>query len=107
MADSHYIFKQIKEIFDKQSLTLNRRFETQYFIPQLTFVEQGLACAIVDPLTVETYHLYRKEQRNIKFLPFVPNIYFSVSIITHSHRPLSILANTYMTIMDTPHLFTH
>ncbi len=99
LADTHYVFKQTKEIFEQQGLTMNRRFETQYFVPQLTFVEQGLACAIVDPLAVKTYSLYRKEQKNIKFLPFVPDVYFSVSIITPSHRPLSMLANTFISYL--------
>jgi len=99
LADTHYIFKQIKEIFDQQGLTMNRRFETQYFIPQLTFVEQGLACAIIDPISVETYHLYRKEQTNIKFLPFIPDINFSVSIITPSHRPLSMIAKAFISYL--------
>lgn len=96
LAESHEIFKQLKEVFDEEGLTLRKRFETQYFIPQLTFVEQGLACAIVDPLTVESYHLYRKEQRNIVFLPFIPTIRFSISIITPSHRSLSMLAQTFI-----------
>ena len=99
LADTHYVFKQTKEIFEQQGLTMNRRFETQYFVPQLTFVEQGLACAIVDPLAVKTYSLYRKEQKNIKFLPFFPDVYFSVSIITPSHRPLSMLANTFISYL--------
>ena len=96
LSESHSIYKQMKEIFDDQGLTMNRRFETQYFIPQLTFVEQGLACAIVDPLTVESYHLYRKEDKEIIFLPFNPSIEFSVSIVTPSHRSLSMLAKTFI-----------
>lgn len=96
LAETHSFIQQLKQLFEQQGSRMNRRFETQYFIPQLTFVEQGLACAIVDPLTVESYQLYRKEHGSIVFLPIFPAINFSISIITPSHRSLSTLANTFV-----------
>ena len=99
LAESHSIYKQVNKIFKQHGVKMNRRFETQYFIPQLTFVEQGLACAIVDPLTVESYRLYRKDQGSIVFLPFTPSVEFSISIVTPSHRSLSTLASSFVSYL--------
>ncbi|MDO6565385.1 LysR substrate-binding domain-containing protein [Amphritea sp. 1_MG-2023] len=96
LAQSHACFRKIKRIFKEQGLTMNRRFETQFFIPQLTFVEQGLACAIVDPLTVESYRINCNNQDKIVFLPFLPEIDFSIYLITPTHRPLTALASTFV-----------
>lgn len=80
LYETHSVTQQTAAIFAQQGLTMKRRFETYYFIPQLTFVEQGLAYAIVDLLTIENYRLYRNGHGNIVFLPFVPSILFSVSL---------------------------
>lgn len=95
LSESHSVSQQLKDNFVQQGVELNRRFETQYFIPQLTFVEQGLAYAVVDPLTVKSYHLYRQESKRVIFRPFFPKIMFTASIITPYHRPLSTLANSF------------
>jgi DNA-binding transcriptional LysR family regulator len=99
LTETHNIYKRMKQIFEEKELILNRRFETQYFIPQLTFVEQGLACAVIDPITVQGYLLHNKTAEKIVFLPFSPSVIFSISIITPSHRPLSTLANKFVTLL--------
>ncbi|RBW48495.1 LysR family transcriptional regulator [Marinobacter sp. F3R11] len=96
LAETHGIHKEIKRVFEEQGLTMNCRFETQYFLPQLVFVERGLAYAIVDPITVDSYYSNYKSDDRIVFLPFHPSITFSISIITPSHRPLSTLANHFV-----------
>lgn len=96
LAETHSIYKKIKQVFDHQGLRLNCRFETQYFIPQLGFVEHGLAFAIVDPITVNSYRSDPATGKRIVFLPFAPAITFSLSIITPSHRPLSTLASHFV-----------
>lgn len=96
LAESHAIHKQIKQIFNEQKVTLNTRFETQYFLPQLSFVENGLACAIIDPITVASYRANCIHHEKIVFLPFKPNIIFSISIVTPAHRPLSLLASMFV-----------
>lgn len=99
LHEVHAVSQQLKNTFEQQGLVLHQRFETQYFIPQLTFVEQGLAYAVVDPITVESYHLYRQNNKSIVFLPLLPTIKFTISIITPSHRPLSTLANSFVTYL--------
>lgn len=99
LIESHPISEQLKDTFQQQGLTMNRRFETRYFIPLLTFVERNLGYAIVDPLTVDSYRLYCKNMGSIVFLPFNPAINYSVSIVTPSHRPLSTLVNSFITYL--------
>lgn len=99
LAETHGIHKEIKRVFEEQELTMNCRFETQYFLPQLVFVERGLAYAIVDPITVDSYYSNYKSDDRIVFLPFRPSVTFSISIITPSHRPLSTLANRFVTYL--------
>ncbi len=96
LAESHAITKQLSDLFKKQSLTMVKRFETQYFLPQLTFVENGLACAIIDPITVESYRNNCAKQARVVFLPFRPEVTFSIKIVTPSHTPLSTLATTFV-----------
>ncbi|MEP3350993.1 MAG: LysR family transcriptional regulator [Marinomonas sp.] len=93
---SHAIHKQLESIFKTNDLTLNKRFETQYFLPQLSFVENGLACAIVDPITVASYQANSRNQDQIVFLPFTSHVTFSISIVTPAHRPLSTLAMMFV-----------
>ncbi len=86
-ADAH-----VRAAFEKQGATLNRRFEAQYFNPLLTFVERGLACAVVDPLTVASYRIYPRESQRIVFRAFRPEVELVASIMTPAYRPLSNLA---------------
>lgn len=95
LTEEHSTYQQLKGIFKERQLRLNRRFETQYFIPLLTFVEQGLACAIVDPLTMHSYQLYRQNQGSLVFRPFSPTIQFSLCLLTPTHRPLSNVATEF------------
>lgn len=99
LYDDHPTYQQLRRIFDDENLHLNRRFETQYFVPLLTFVERRLAYAIVDPLSVESYRIYRRESGTLVFRPFVPTITFAMSIVTPAHRPLSNLAQAFISMM--------
>ena len=96
LSESHAIHTQLKQVFDEKNLTLNIRFETQYFLPQLSFVENGLACALIDPITIASYKENCINHNNIVFLPFKPEIIFSISLVTPAHRPLSLLASMFV-----------
>ncbi len=99
LSESHATHAQLKQVFEEKNLILNIRFETQYFLPQLSFVENGLACALIDPITVASYKANCIKHSNVVFLPFKPNITFSISIVTPAHRPLSLLASEFVTIL--------
>lgn len=91
----HPTFAQTKAAFAAMGAEFNASFETQYFIPLLTFVERALAYAVIDPLSAESYRLYRQAERSVVFRPFSPKVYFLASIITPAHRPLSNLAQAF------------
>lgn len=117
----HPTSTQVRAGFAAMGAAFDMRFETQYFIPLLTFVEQGLARAIVDPLSVASYHLYRGGEEGadgtdgrgaegkdgttagtaaaaapLVFRPFTPAVYLVASIMTPIHRPLSNLAHAFV-----------
>lgn len=95
LQDNHQISRQLTSLFQKHRLKLKRSIKTQYFLPQLTFVEQGKACAIVDPVVVASYQLYRKQLGSIAFIPFAPTITSTISIVTPTKRPLSKVASAF------------
>ena len=97
----HPTVVQIEVAFEQADAALNVRFETQYFIPLLTFVERGLAYSVVDPLSAESYRLYRSGEEQLVFRPFSPTVYLQASIMTPAHRPLSNLAQAFASVLKT------
>ena len=96
LAAEHPTFSQTKAAFETQGAALNMCFETQYFLPLFTFIEDGLAYAVVDPLSAESYRLYRAADQRVIFRPFSPKVHLVVSIMTPTHRPLSNLAQAFV-----------
>jgi DNA-binding transcriptional LysR family regulator len=95
----HSTTAHIKSAFQDARAVFDLRFEAQYFIPLFTFVEQRLAYVIVDPLSAESYRLYRSTDESLVFRPFRPVIYLVASIMTPTHRPPSILAGAFISLM--------
>lgn len=95
----HATRRLTENAFADAGLTLQPRFTAQYFLPLLSYVEQGLACAIVDSLSAESYRLYRDRSR-IRFLPFLPTIEHRVSLIVPAHRPASRLATAFAALVE-------
>ena len=91
----HPSYFQTKAGFDEMGARFNHCFETQYFIPLFTFVERRLAYSVVDPLSAEGYRIYRGDKQTIVFRRFRPKVFFSASIMTPVHRPLSNLAHAF------------
>lgn len=91
----HPIFKLTQRAFALAGCRLNLRFETSLFIQLLAFVQQGLACAIVDPLTVEASDLYGGGSNGVTFRPFSPAVEFGVVKLTPGYRPVSLLARSF------------
>ena len=97
----HPTYVQTKAAFETMDAAFNICFETQYFIPLLTFVERGQAYAIIDPLSAESYRLYRGDDQTLVFRPFRPKVFLPVSIMTPVHRPLSNLAKAFAAMLKT------
>lgn len=95
LFDEHPISVETRAAFDAAGSVFNRRFELQTYLPALDLVEHGNCCAICDPISASSYHIYRNGNLGIKFVPFSPGISFSISILTPAQRPLSRLANAF------------
>lgn len=91
----HPTYSQTKSAFEEMGAALNICFETQYFIPLFTFIERGLAYSVVDPLSAESYRIYRAADQRVVFRPFSPKVYLVASIMTPAHRSLSNLAQAF------------
>lgn len=92
----HPSFARTAQAFEETGVEFDARFQNQYFLPALTFVEQGLACAVVDPIAMESYQLHCEDRERIVFKPFAPRVLFEFVLITPAHRPASRLAQHFM-----------
>jgi DNA-binding transcriptional LysR family regulator len=96
LMDDHPVSIQLQDAFLAAGASMNAAFSTQYFIPLLTYVENDLACAVVDPVTAQSYKLYRSGQTaGVIFKPFHPDIAFELAILRPNHRPVSLLARDF------------
>ena len=91
----HQSYRRTAKLFSEPDHSLDVRFTTQHFIPLLTYVENNLACAIVDPIAAQSYQLYRGHSSTITFKRIEPCILFELAVIRPSHRPLSIIAQHF------------
>ncbi|MDA3858880.1 MAG: LysR family transcriptional regulator [Roseovarius sp.] len=95
----HHSHKELHKAFSLAGRHLDVRFETQYYLPLLTFVEDGLACAIIDTLSAESYLHYRgTDQDSVVFRPFRPGISLAFATLTPAHRPPSKLAESFIAL---------
>jgi len=95
----HPNFTDTEAAFAEMGARLNVRFETAYFIPMFTYIERGLAYAVVDPLSAESYKLFSGGEPRIVFRRFRPAIHLVASIMTPAHRPLSNLAQSFLALL--------
>ncbi len=95
----HPTFTHTEAAFAEMGARLNVRFETVYFIPMFTYIERGLAYAVVDPLSAESYKQFRDGEPRIVFRPFRPAVHLVASIMTPAHRPLSNLAQSFHALL--------
>ena len=92
----HPTYGQTLRAFEESGAVLNTRFETQFFMPMFTFIENGLAYSVVDPLSAEGYRIYRGDDCRVVFRPFRPKVRLMASIMTPpAHRSLSNLAQAF------------
>lgn len=66
-------------------------FETQISHGLCSFVESGLAVALVDPITASEYR-----GDGIRFLPFEPAIRMDFTVLTPIQRRPAMLVQTYV-----------
>lgn len=92
LLETHPVHMQLREVFQEAGLTYAPQYEAQYFFPLLSFVQAGLACAMVDPLTQESYRRTNPAEEMVVFRPFRPSISLTISVVTPRHRQLPQLA---------------
>ncbi|KZM50556.1 LysR substrate-binding domain-containing protein [Labrenzia sp. OB1] len=98
MHAEHRSHKQTLARFRDAGVQFNQRFELQTALPGLHFVQAGLCALICDMITA-----YKAQEMGrlgmgppmIVFRPFRPRIQNSLSILTPTHRPISIVAKDF------------
>ncbi len=98
LQSEHRSHKQTLARFRDAGVRFNQRFELQTAWPGLQFVEAGLCALICDMVTA--YNAQQKSRRSmgppqIVFRPFRPRIHNNLSILTPTHRPISIVAKDF------------
>ena len=91
----HFVRERLHEVFESEGREFRVRFEVQNAASQYVFVEEGLACAIMSPLSAQNYKLTRLDRHRIEFIPFRPRILYRIAILTPAHKPLSRLASAF------------
>lgn len=98
LNSNHQTYRRAEQAFEAEDAQFVVRFETQYFLPLLSFVEEGQACAIVDTLSAESYLRYRgTAECGVAFRPFTPQIPLTFATLTPAHRAQSMLARAFVT----------
>lgn len=95
----HFIRRRLREIFETEGRELRIRFEAQNAASQYVFVEDGLACAIMSPLSAQNYRLTRSGHDRIAFIPFRPAILYRAAILTPAHKPQSRLTRAFADLL--------
>ena len=101
LYEDHSTRQQTEVAFSQAQADFNICFQAQYFIPLLTFVERGRASAVIDSLSAMSYQLYRGNNPDIVFRPFLPRIELNTAIMLPSQRPPSMLAAEFRDFIRT------
>lgn len=101
LSQDQAVHGDVDRIFAQTGSTPNIRYLTQYFLSLLNYVERGLACAVIDPITAESYRIYKEGRSRLHFRPLEPAVYFRVVLITPKHRPASIIAKHFIERLQT------
>lgn len=97
LFEEHPTYLQTKAAFAEMDSEFNTMFEAQYFIPLYTFIERGLAYAVIDRLSAESYRLKSGQGKGeIIFRPFVPKVRLMTLVLSPQHTPLSLLAQQFL-----------
>lgn len=95
----HFIRRRLHEIFEAAGCELRVRFEVQNAASQYEFVQNGLAFAIMSPLSAQNYRLTRPGRDRIAFLPFRPQVRYRIAVLTPARKPLSRLARAFAALL--------
>ncbi|WP_104017574.1 LysR family transcriptional regulator [Roseovarius nitratireducens] len=95
LQPGHVTVRDTQRAFDACGAEFNLCVDAQYFVPLFHFIEAGQICAVVDPLSAESYLRLRGENASVKFKRFEPSVPFAYSLITPQQRRPSLLAQEF------------
>jgi DNA-binding transcriptional LysR family regulator len=82
---------QVDALFAAHGVERTLRFESQVSHGLCSFVESGLAVALVDPVTAREYR-----GEGIRFLRFEPEVRADFTVLTPMQRRPAMLVQTYV-----------
>lgn len=86
---------RIDRIFDDAGVQRELVIETQYAMTVCALVLQGLGCSILNPITAHDY-----TERGLVVRPFKPDVLFEYMLFTPSLRPISQVAQAFISVLD-------
>ena len=96
LQTGHHIIDLTERAFARAGARFVIRVQTQFFFPLFHFIESGSICAVVDPMSAESYRRMQGDRARIHFARFEPAVGFGYTIVTPSQRPLSNLAQDFV-----------
>lgn len=96
LQPTHSTYVNTQAAFTEMGADFNLRIDMQYFLPLFPFVEAGQICAVVDVLSAYSYLRSKGDAARVVFRPFEPSVSFGYSILTPHRRPLSRLAEEFV-----------
>lgn len=97
---NHFIRQQVEEAFARDKADLSIQFEMQNAASQFAFVEEGLAWAVMSPMSAHYYHQSQPDAQRIVFRPFQPSVVYKIAVLTPAHAPISKLACAFVELLS-------
>ena len=95
MGPEHMTYRRLRESFQHAGIMLRERVHSHLFRNLLSFVQEGMCCALVDPFAAEYDLSGRVETR-----PFEPRILMDMAIVTSRERPLSSVGAAFLELLS-------
>ena len=95
----HSTTRDLKQQFDAKGYEFSPRFEGQFFLHLLQYVLGGHACALIDPIAMDSWKRTQKNSGAVRFLPVVPKFFFTVDLITPKAQTRSQISRFFEACM--------
>ncbi|MEM9105254.1 MAG: LysR family transcriptional regulator [Pseudomonadota bacterium] len=94
MGPDHMIHRRTREAFHNAGVRLRTRVHTHLFKNVLSFVQEGMGVAILDPFSLEY-----DSGGGIVTRPFRPTLLMDLAVVTSRARPLSALGQQFLDLL--------
>lgn len=95
LGREHAVHSEVLGIFRQANIRPTILHTTQYFLSLFAYVEQGVACAIIDPISAANYKEQSAKSEQVTFRPIEPEVLFRLGLIRPVHRPTSVISNHF------------